>query len=442
MVRRSGAGDNAPRMAGQRTAMSVSSGQAGGGGAIGARSAPLAPALTQTFLNSLGTGAITNGVFFVTKQAYGFSELQNYLLALVMGATYVAAALTIGPAIARLIARSPRATHRGALVALTLGLAGACSAPMLDARPWTIWLFVAVYAPLTGALWPIIEGYISGGRRAGALRRAIGAFNLSWASAVAAAYWLMAPFRAADRPLLIIAALGGIHLLCALLALALPASPGGRVDEAHEPHPPVYVGLLVVFRWLLLLSYVLLYAISPLLPARLTSLAVDLAWQTPMASAWMATRVAVFALLQVWAGWHGRWRTPAWSGGAMLAGFALFVLAPDAATLTLALALFGVGIGGVYAAALYYAMEVGAGAVHAGGKHEALIGGGYTIGPLSGVAAWSAVSAGAIGASAAPRLMLGVVFVIAGLVAGVAARSAIRALRAERRIGRMATEGA
>jgi hypothetical protein len=44
-----------------------------------------------------------------------------------------------------------------------------------------------------------------------------------------------------------------------------------------------------------------------------------------------------------------------------------------------------VGLGGIYTGALYYVMEVGASEVEAGGTHEALIGGGYTLGPLIGL---------------------------------------------------------
>jgi uncharacterized membrane protein len=48
----------------------------------------------------------------------------------------------------------------------------------------------------------------------------------------------------------------------------------------------------------------------------------------------------------------------------------------------LGLSMFGVGMGIVYYAALYYAMAVGRAEVNAGGIHEALIGGGYMVGPL------------------------------------------------------------
>ena len=67
----------------------------------------------------------------------------------------------------------------------------------------------------------------------------------------------------------------------------------------------------------------------------------------------------------------------------MVGGVALALLAPNVGLAILGLLAFGVGVGGVYAAALYYAMAVGASEVDAGGKHEATIGAGYTIGPLA-----------------------------------------------------------
>jgi len=385
--------------------------------------APLPAVLVQSVLNSLGTGAVTNGVFFVTDAAYSFSPLANYLLALLAGLSYIAGAVAVAPALERLIARSAAMTPRRALVLLLIALGLCCLLPWLAPSPATIWLFIALYAPLTGALWPIVESYVSGGRTGRALRAATGAFNFSWAAAVALAYWLMAPALALGAPLLIIALLGAVHILAAALAGLLPPAPGRHVEAPH-PHPPVYEPLLAVFRQLLVLSYVLLYAISPLLPTKLTDLGVALAWQTPLASLWMVSRLGVFALLERWEGWHGRWRTPLWTGGAMLAGFALFVLAPDVLTLSLALGLFGLGAGGVYAAALYYALEVGRGAVEAGGGHEARIGAGYTLGPAAGALAWLAVRAEAVSAATAPRLMLLFIVAIAVVFALLALRAA------------------
>ena len=70
-------------------------------------------------------------------------------------------------------------------------------------------------------------------------------------------------------------------------------------------------------------------------------------WWTPLVSAWMVSRVGMFVLLERWHGWHGRWRTPVWTAGAMLGGFALALVAPTPLLFAVGLALYGVGIGGL-----------------------------------------------------------------------------------------------
>jgi len=380
------------------------------------------------WLNSLGTGAIANGVFFVADNRYDFSAQANLALGLTMGAVYIAGALGAGPGLRWLAARLTWLSSRGVMAAQMIGMAALCALPVLVTEPWTLWLFTLTYMPLIGSLWPIVESFISGGRRGQALRRATGVFNLSWASAVAAAYWGMAPLLERDA-LEVILGLAMIHVIGLLLLPLIPPEPARHVEEAHEPHPPDYVGLLHCFRWLLALSYVLLAAMSPLLPWRFDLLDVRVGWQTPIASAWMVSRVVMFVLLSGWGGWHGHWRTPVWTTALMLVGFAGVILAPDVLWMGVALAAFGVGLGGVYAGALYYAMEVGAAEVDAGGKHEALIGVGYTIGPLAGLIAWRLVDAGWAGGYSVNAVTVAVVSAVAVLGVLAAARSARRAMR-------------
>ena len=74
----------------------------------------------------------------------------------------------------------------------------------------------------------------------------------------------------------------------------------------------------------------------------------------------------------------------------MLIGFALCMGSPMApsvgvALLITGLAITGMGIAITYYGALYYAMSVGNSEVDAGGKHEAMIGVGYTLGPVCGL---------------------------------------------------------
>lgn len=347
----------------------------------------LGPTLAIVFLASISTGAVNNGVFFIAQEAHGFGRGLNLLLGLVVGAVYIPAALAVGPGLRALAARSARITTRRVLAGMMVVMAGLCAIPVAAGGAWGVWLFVALYVPLMGALWPIVESYLSGGRRGERLRRATGWFNLLWASAVAVAAWGMAPLLQLDRPLGVFVGLGLIHLMCLVPVARLSPEAPRHIDEPHEPHPPAYVGLLATFRWLLVLSYVLLATLNPILPWRLDQTGLEIGWQTPLVSAWMVSRVAMFVLLQRWGGWHGRWRTPIWSSGLMLAGFLLVLFAGGRSGIIAGLLMFGGGIGAIYAAALYYAMEVGGAEVDAGGTHEAMIGAGYTLGPVIGLIA-------------------------------------------------------
>jgi len=366
---------------------------------------PLLAVLLIVACNSLGTGAVMNGIFFLARSRHGFNEQQNLLLGLVLGATYILGATGVGPLIRRLT-RTSRCSPRAALVWIHIAMGLLCFVPYGIEQAWGIWVFAITYSPLTGALWPIVESYLSGGRRGRDLRHAVGSFNLVWASSVIVSYWAMSivlreqpprwlsSFGLSGNPMIVITALGAIHVLTIAAVLRLQSAPSRHLTDEHEPHPPVYTDLLRATRWLLVLSYILVCALNPILPTRLESLHVDAEAGVRIASAWAVSRLALFLLMQRWHGWHGRWRTTIWAGAALAGGFALTVLASSVGVLITGLALFGVGVGGIYCAALYYAMEVGAAEVEAGGKHEALIGLGYTAGPFIGLAPWLAHGGG------------------------------------------------
>lgn len=388
--------------------------------------------------NSIGTGAIMNGVFFLARQRHGFDEQHNLLLGLVLGATYIIGAVGIGPMLRRFTATTGRGP-RAALVLIHGAMGLLCFVPLGASDRWGIWIFAFAYSPLTGALWPVVESYISGGRRGQSLRHAVGMFNLVWASAVVAAYWAMSMVLGERQPsdpgaftggggvnpMLVIAAIGVIHILTVALVLRLCAAPARHLTETHEPHPRVYVDLLRATRWLLVLSYILVCALNPILPTRLEAIGADAETGVRIASAWAISRLGVFLLMQRWHGWHGRWRTTIWAGGTLAVGFAMTVLGSSIPLMIAGLAVFGVGVGGVYCAALYYAMEVGAAEVEAGGKHEALIGLGYTAGPFIGLIPWWAHDAGMLSTTRiAPSIVA--LAVAAGCIAMIGALWPIR----------------
>jgi hypothetical protein len=340
--------------------------------------APLAAVLTITFLGSLGTGIVTNGIAFVATHSLGYDKGMNLLLTLALGASYIVGALTAGTLVRRYTKKHDWLSTRGSLVIVLALIAVACQLPLLMdklAPQYTaaaFWVLVLIFSPATGVLWPIVESYLSGGRSGKKLRRAIGQFNIVWSVALVVAFWGMAPLLESD-PLMILSVLGVMHLLMIVALRWLPNDPPKHIEEHHEKHPDSYLPLLRTFRVLLIASYIVLAVMSPLLPVVETKLNIPTGWQTPIASTWLVARVFLFAFFERWHGWHGRWWTP-WTGMALLlGGFATCML------------VMGIGIAATYCGALYYALAVGSTDIDAGGKHEALIGLGYTLGPLCGI---------------------------------------------------------
>ncbi len=347
--------------------------------------ASLPVVLAITWLNSVTTAAVTLGLPFIAASAFNFDAKQNLLLGLVLGIGYIPGAMGVGPMLRRLAERLPWLSTRGALVGVLVALAVVGATPWIFRQhTWVIWPAVLIYNTISGALWPIVESYLSGGRRAHRLRVGTAAFNVVWASAGVAMAWGLAPLIKAGHALLALPIASLITIASCALVAALPREPAGHVED-NQPHPEVYEPLLKVFRFMLPTSYLLMYCLNPLLPATIARLSVPEAWAAPLASTFLVTRTLTFLLFGRWHGWHGRWRTPLWTGAALFAGFGLAVTAGSVPILVAGLSLFGLGLGGIYAAALYYAMEVGGAAVDAGGTHETLIGLGYTLGPLVGL---------------------------------------------------------
>jgi len=398
---------------------------------------PLWAVLAFTFLNSVSGGAVITGFAFLGKAAYGFTTTQNYWAGLLQGVVYIVGALTVGPVLRRLVARWEWLSGRAVLVGLMLALGGACFLPLAVRRwlaegeggAWAFWVLIGVYSVLTGVLWPMVESFLSGGRAGRTLGSTVGKFNIVWSGAQVVTFLTMAPL-VAPRPLEVVAAAGAVHLLSLGLLPLFRRDPGHHADYIPEPHPPVYRDLLSVVRLELPASYLVYSALQPYLPTALASMGIEGTWHTPIAATWLFTRMLTFATLQLWHGWHGRWATPIVGGVLLLAGFAASILAqpllcPDSAegsagaalaTMIAGLALFGVGMGTIYSAALYYAMEVGSAQVDAGGVHEALIGVGYGGGPACGLAAAGLVGAGVIGPE---RFEVGVLTLVAAVAGPV-----------------------
>lgn len=366
------------------------------------RLAPLPDVLAFTFLASLGTGTITNGVYFLTESALGYERPRNFALAAVFGAIYIATASSAAPAIRRAARDRDWLTTRRVLAASVVLVALACVLPFAGqgmsggvTPAWTVWTLIVLFAVSSGVLWPVCEAYVSGGRHDTRLRSAMGRFNLSWSAATVVALWAMGPLveRWATQLLL---GIGVAHVVALVALTRFPPEPSHRVhDDVVLPREARRhsARLLRQFRILLPISYLLTAGLLPQLPTALERLGTDPAWKPLIASVYLLARFVTFALYERWHGWHASRAMPIVGGAFLCAGFVAGVLAPmlpdpdvGRAVLIVSLPVFGFGAATVYTGAIFYAMEAGESDVDSGGAHEAFIGMGYTLGPLCGLA--------------------------------------------------------
>lgn len=358
------------------------------------------PVLVLTALVSTAGGIVAHGIYFLAHAAYGFDDRQNLWLAVAIFVPYIPAALLADPLARRVGARS--ALHAANLVMIVAGIALALRPPA-----WGLWIAAPLYNGAAGLMWPLVEGYVAGGRSGTGLHRAIGRFNLTWSLTLAPALWIVA--LAGDDLAMSFGALIALHLVGAAAITRLAPRPPAADPGAMEPVDAGYPRLLRSSRILLPVSYVLLDALSPLLPGVWARAGVEGAVGAALSSTWMIARFAVFALLARWGAWRGRPAALVAGSVALLAGFTAALAGGSALGLIAALTVFGAGQGMLYYAALYYGMAVGKGEVGSGGHHEAVIGLGYLGGPLIALAGLAAgvPALHAVGAFATVGLALG-----------------------------------
>ncbi len=337
-----------------------------------------------TFLNSLATGVLWNGLGFITAREFQYSASQTYTLYIVTGVVYAFSALYCG----RLVRRFERRVN-ARKVMMILFLIQVLVAPLIYVGSSSIGLIIlAIVTSFTGAcLWPIIESYVAAGRNAQQTRKAIGQWCIVWMTSVSVALFLMAPLQQNEgwmNPRLALFAILPMSLLSMACLWFVPSHPGHHHAQPEDA-PADYKSHLKSARFLLPTSYLLVGALSPLMPYLLDRLKLESTSETPLTAVWLSTRVVIVALMAHITFWHGRWSTLL-AGSALLAGgFAIVVTIPSVPFIVIGLVLFGAGHGIIYYAALYYALRVGSAGIEAGGIHEALIGLGYVVGPAAGL---------------------------------------------------------
>jgi len=346
----------------------------------------LSASLGLTAFASAGTSVIWNGLPFIAKQQYDFSEAKNLALYLFIGLVYISGALSAGK-LTKAIERycSPRTLLAVLLLIQTI----VCMTPIISVGQWTIWLAGGVLGVCSAWMWPIVESFLVAGRHGREMRRIIGWWNMVWMISVAGTMFAMAPLMEGNASMVIVG-LGGMFGLATFVLILFPKSPAIHdIETSSRAVPQSYNKLLSGARVLLPMSYVINGTLAPLLPFVLTNLAIETFWQTPVVATWMIARVGMTAIMWRYEGWHGKWSILWMALIAMAVGFVCIFTASGLPMLFAGLIIFGGGMGVTYYAGLYYAMAVGRARFDAGGTHEALIGTGYAVGPLAGLIAIS-----------------------------------------------------
>lgn len=335
-----------------------------------------------SFQESLATIFVERGIYFFTHDRLGYGDVANLWLSLGFGGLYVVGALASH--------HLSRRTGERRLLGLVLAGQLLLHAAMAWYRG-PVWIFASAstLGLLHGLKWPLIESFVSAGQSARDTARSLGRFSLCWASAVPISLgvsgWLTQQWEPA-----VFAAAAGINALSLLLVTGLAPRPAHlSEDDPQRPSRrvmPRLRALLGASRWFLLLSYATMWILAALLPGVLADLVGSLAGQTAVSGLLDVGRVAAFAVLVTTARWHGKAWPIALAGGLLVPAFALCLWGPGVVVLIAAEVAFGLVAGMIYYAALYYAAVVKNAAVEAGGVHEALIGAGFTLGPLVGMA--------------------------------------------------------
>ena len=336
--------------------------------------------LLVTFLESFATICVERGVYFYSSNALKFQDIDNLWLALAFGAAYVVGALSSHP-LSRLL------PEKRLLLAT---LAGQCLMHLTLTcwpTPTIIYVCSTLLGFLNGAKWPVLESYISAGKTPKEQSSAVGQFNVAWALSVPLALFATGPMLALWLPcLFLVPAI--INIACLFLSTSVPLQPA-HLPHDHVERPTVdqtvrLNSLLVSNRWMMLISYAMMFLLAPLLPGILKPMC-DKTLAPAISGLMDVVRVSSFFVLGRWTFWHGRSSVVLWSMLVMPLGFFMILFGGNLPVIIAGELFFGIAAGTIYYGALYYAMVVKNASVEGGGAHEGLIGLGFVIGPAIGL---------------------------------------------------------
>jgi predicted MFS family arabinose efflux permease len=336
-------------------------------------------------LGSLACGFYGNFVFFLFRDRHGFGNLGNLGVAALMGLVIALASWRSGKF----------AQHRGCIRTMVSGLSGMIAALAVGAFFPSLPVQLAVlvfWAASQFMVWPALEALVTEGAGGAARAHLVGIYSVVWATCSALSYffggalfewlgsgsifWLPPGLHLLQLLVLWCYARGDWKTPASRVAQPLPETESATLEPGRDPRS---------FRRMAWLANPFACVAAFTLLAMIPELARRMGLSTTMAglfcSIWFFARLAAFVVMWQWPGWHYRFR---WLLGGyllLIIGFATILTADGLWWLGGGQVAFGLAVGVLYYASLFYSMDVGEARAEQGGIHEAMMGAGNFVGP-------------------------------------------------------------
>ena len=362
-------------------------------------------------LGSLACGFYGNYIFFLFRDRHGFGDMGNLAAAALMGLVIAVASWQSGKL----------AERHGCIRMIVAGLSGMIAALIAGAFVSGLAVQLVVMVIWTASqfmVWPALEAMVTEGARGPARAHRVGVYSVVWATCSAFSYFFGGGIFERLGSASIFWLPPGIHLLQLFILWRFARRPGKTaaldespsVEEAAHATDSTGVSPRAFQRMAWLANPFACVAAFTLL-AMIPDLARRMGLSTTMAglfcSIWFFARLAAFVVMWRWPGWHYRYR---WLVGGyllLMMGFAVILTADGLLWLAVGQVAFGLAVGILYYASLFYSMDVGEARAEQGGIHEAMMGAGNFLGP----------GIGALGILLAPHVPRAGVWSVSGLLA-------------------------
>lgn len=336
-------------------------------------------------LGSLACGFYGNYVFFLFRDRHGFGNVGNLGIAALMGLVIALASWQGG----RL------AQRRGCIRMMHAGLIGMIVALVIGACFSQFPVQLAVLVLWTASqfvVWPALEALVTEGESGAGRAHIVGVYSVVWAACSALSYFFGGGLFERLGSGSIFWLPPGMHLLQILVLFgyarrhreappALPIQPELKQEMPageQQPCPRSFQRMAWLANPFACVAAFTLLAMIPEL-ARKMGLSTTMAGL--FCSIWFFARLAAFVVMWNWPGWHYRFRWLLAGYLLLIVGFATMLTAEGLWWLGLGQVAFGLAVGSLYYASLFYSMDVGEARAEQGGIHEAMMGAGNFVGP-------------------------------------------------------------